>query len=550
MGAVVGAPHAPQPAGSALASAGGRSALASAGGLAATAAANSTLDLIMRAVDGAHDDFWRRERDAARERRATAGSHAPPSRLELAAEGEARVAGEAREPSVQPEPIAAPAPDGSDAAAAATSGEHALRTARRWLGWIFYGDFVRWAGRYDLGEAYTAAALGTFALLLWSTLSIMLANLRQRREDPLTSAGGGVARFDPFRLPAAAPGGSGAGGSSGGLGGDGGGGASGKVDGSSFTSALCTAVDFNCTEPEAVRVGIQTALLEMRERLYGESLSEEWRSRSLQERLRQLARHAFGSLVSLLLVCVYLLAVVYACDKDVALASIPYGTPVFLATLKLATPMAVRFVISLEGYTDAGEIVKQVCIRVYVIKMANLFIALVGIHDTLQLSACPNTTSGEFMLKLYAADLVFSVGFTLVYPLVTFHMPGGGLQDYDISYPLIDLYYRQAMALLGVYTCPAMLFAFVAGETVYFYLTVLMLQGYYRRPLRPFALAQGENFMHSLSALTTTIALVGTIWLMRHPCALSRRRERARACRPDHLLSPPGGTLGAAAPAR
>jgi len=376
--------------------------------------------------------------------------------------------------------------------------EAASQAHARWR-WMFYGDYARYAGNYDIGEAYTAATLGTFALLLLTTLRIMVNNLREHRDgeappDPPFNSNGSTA-------VAARPRG---------------------ADGDLFICELYSAVDFNCTEPEAVRVGIRSAFFDMRERLYNESLSLERTGRTFGERLKLAMKHACGGCVSLLLVFAYLFLVVYACDKTSWLSTIPYGTVIFLSALKLAMPMAVRAVIALEGFSDEGEIVKQVCLRVYALKMTNIGIAIYGIHETLHSSDCPNTTTGQFMLQLYVTDLVFSIVAAALTAVIMYKFVSRGPLDFDISSPTIDLFYRQEMALLGVYTCPALLFVFVGGESVFFFVQIALLRRYYQRPARPFTLAQGENFMHSLSALTAAIGLAGSVWLMHYrpigPC--------------------------------
>ncbi|KAG8463627.1 hypothetical protein KFE25_003900 [Diacronema lutheri] len=392
----------------------------------------------------------------------------------------------------------ADAREGMAPAAIAGAREVVRATSPHWASWVFYSGFERYVGKYDLGLAYTAATFGTFAIILLGTLSIMLANARELRAAPVPAS----AAADPAVAGSA----------------DGGTASSDGAGGDFFTRTLYSAIDFNCTEPDAVEVGAHAACGELRERLYRDRLRAEWRSLGFAAKAAQAAKHACGALVSLALIAVYLIAVFFACDRSVLLSQVPYGTPAFLAALKLATPMAVRGVISLEGFSDDGAIVQQVCLRVYVLKMTNLAIALHGIHDVLQRSDCPNAMTGAFMLQLYLTDVSFSIvsAALTAWAYYNWFQPGV-LLEYDISSPAIDLYYRQAMALFGVFTCPAILPCFVVVESLYMRSTVALLRGYYQRPRKPFTLSQSANFLHAFSAITAIIGLAGAVWLMRHP---------------------------------
>jgi len=128
--------------------------------------------------------------------------------------------------------------------------------------------------------------------------------------------------------------------------------------------------------------------------------------------------------------------------------------------------------------------------------------------------------TGAFMLQLYLTDVSFSIvsAALTAWAYYNWFQPGV-LLEYDISSPAIDLYYRQAMALFGVFTCPAILPCFVVVESLYMRSTVALLRGYYQRPRKPFTLSQSANFLHAFSAITAIIGLAGAVWLMRHPCA-------------------------------
>lgn len=112
----------------------------------------------------------------------------------------------------------------------------------------------------------------------------------------------------------------------------------------------------------------------------------------------------FGTFIAL---CMVGFGVYICIDKEKEINDwFTYGTALILVFTKSVIPYAVKMCVEFEGYTDPDFKTKQVLLRVYFLKMAQLVVLLMS-FENVQLNPdgtgdqlCQSTTAGVTMYKL------------------------------------------------------------------------------------------------------------------------------------------------------
>jgi len=202
------------------------------------------------------------------------------------------------------------------------------------------------------------------------------------------------------------------------------------------------------------------------------------------------------------------------------------GTSLILTVCQSVIPELVKLVVAVEGWTKPEDIMFQLTLRTYFLKMMSVGILVLSLQSNPESrTGCSEADMGSQLLNLIFVDFLLNILVNPVVAVVTYYATGAKIpaDEKVVSAFYIDMYYRQALIWVSVPYVPMMPLYGMCLQLIMFQVLMLTFWGFYVAAERPF---------EDTSGVGTVVLMMTTVVVAFFPQAAWLADEPSTSCGP------------------